>query len=177
MNESISLRAHLVHASPGRLRLRLDPIDLSNPRLRESEKRLTQQPGVRTVQANSLVGSVVVTYDEGEVRLEHILSTFEQSGVTVSTDLTQNGGASPVRPLDQTISSFFGSHDERVRRRTGGFLDLRTMIPAGLAVLAAREILAGRAVAAPWYALAWYAYSSYMHHRRPSESQNGRTTG
>src|SRR5260221_13593881 len=100
MNESITLRAHLVHASPGRLRLRFDPTDLSNPRLRETEKRLTQQPGVRTVQTNSLVGSVVVTYDEGEVRQEHILSTFEPSGITVSPDISQNGGAPTVRPLD-----------------------------------------------------------------------------
>jgi hypothetical protein len=56
-----------------------------------------------------------------------------------------------------------------------GRADLRTLLPVGLGALAVREVLSGRAVAAPWYVLAWYAFDSFTRFRQAPKNTDAPT--
>jgi hypothetical protein len=127
---------------------------------------MTVVPGVRSVQTNSLARSMVVTYDDRAVGLPDLLEAATRAGMRFVSEEENTSGTPGFRPVDQTIASFFRDADERVRESLGGAADLRTLVPAGLALLALREILAGRLVGAPWYALLWYSFDSFLKLRR-----------
>jgi hypothetical protein len=48
-------------------------------------------------------------------------------------------------------------------------------VPLSLAALAAREIFSGRATAIPWYALAWYAFDTFIKLKRPDDTADKRS--
>ncbi|MCA1668206.1 MAG: heavy-metal-associated domain-containing protein, partial [Thermomicrobia bacterium] len=54
-------QAHLIHAVPGRIRVHVP--GLSAPRERGIETRLRALPGVRSAQANTLTGNVLIRFD------------------------------------------------------------------------------------------------------------------
>jgi hypothetical protein len=165
----------VVHASPGRLRLRVPRGALSNGALHDAERTLTGLPGVREVRPNPLASSLLVRYDHSVVDAPALLAALVGAGLILPEEsAAQTAPADPSgSAMARAVEAFFGSADERVTRLTGGAADLRALVPLGFAVLAAREILAGRLGAAPWYTLAWWAFDSFVklhvpqQHRRP----------
>jgi hypothetical protein len=52
--------------------------------------------------------------------------------------------------------------DRALARATGGHLDLKLLVPLGLALLALRELMRqGELQSAPWHALLWYSYNLF----------------
>jgi hypothetical protein len=128
------------------------------------QHKLGDTPGVREVQAHPLASSLLVLYDPGTLDPAALRERLTQVGVWIAE-------APPPPPADrpsgsselgEAIAGFFGRADWKLLARSGGKLDLRTLVPVTLGVLALREILAGRIVAVPWYALAWYAADSFL---------------
>jgi hypothetical protein len=161
----------LVHASPGRVRLKLSEAALADPQVRGAEALLGSVPGIHAVRVNPWARSVTVTFDPAAVDPAGLFAAAEAAGVRVVVPPSPNGHA-PAPPGDGTemgtrIGSLFGRADRRVVRATGGIADLKALVPVGLTALAARELLAGRAGAAPWYVLVWYSYEIFTKPRRP----------
>ncbi|WP_153306874.1 heavy metal translocating P-type ATPase [Desulfonatronum thioautotrophicum] len=71
----------LVHAIPGRFRLRLDHVP-DQATLDMIQRGLTGHHGVREVRVSARTGSVLVFHDEG-VSLEKLLSLFQNQGLTL----------------------------------------------------------------------------------------------
>jgi hypothetical protein len=165
------VEVQVVHASPGRVRLRLSDAALSDPHVRGAEGLLASMPGIGQVRVNPWARSVTITYDPEAVDPAALFAAAEAAGVRVTAPSSPNGhGPSPPgdgTELGDRISSVFGRADRRVVAATGGIADLRTLVPVGLSALAAREILSGRAGAAPWYVLVWYAFEIFTKPRRP----------
>ena len=147
-NGRSTLSAELVHASPGRLRLRLRELDLAKPAIGRAREQLAAVPGVRDVQLNPLARSFVLLYDAKSSDIADLFAAIERSGIHVTPDSSVADRGLLSRPLDQSIEAFFGGADEKVRAKSEGFVGLRTLLPVGLAALAAREVLAGRLAAA-----------------------------
>ncbi len=177
MNGTPTLYTQLVHASPGRLRLRVRQEDLGSPTLRHAEQSLAALPGVRTVQLNPLARSVVLLYDESATDSSELIAAMGRSDIRVTPESERSSGGLGSRPLKDSIESAISYADNQVHEKSGGFVDLRTLVPIGLAAFAVRELLAGRLAAAPWYVLLWYSYSSYVNHRRQAERPRGRLDG
>ncbi len=160
--EPSELTYQVVHASPGRLRLRVPRAALENGALREAERALSGLGGVQQVRANPLASSLVVLYDRAAVDADAVLAALARAGLRLAesspVEVTFLEGGSA---LGRSVQDFFGGFDERVARLTGGTADLRTLVPLGLAALAVREIMAGRVAAAPWYTLAWWAFDAF----------------
>ena len=169
--ESNTLSVQVVHASPGRLRLRIPPAAPDTDALGTAERALTGVAGVQQVRPNALASSLVVHYDGGEVSVSVLLDALARAGLTVvdSSPPPAPAPAGDRSRVARSIESFFGSADGEVTRLTNGTADLRTLVPIGLGALALREILAGRVGAAPWYTLAWWAFDSFLQlHHRPA---------
>jgi hypothetical protein len=166
MDGTLIRPVRIVHASPGRIRVRIQPEDIGSPALDKAERALARVPGVRAVQTNPLARSLAVTYDHRVLGTEDLLAGAARAGFSFVAEPEDTVGTAKLRPIDETITTFFRDADEQVRGNLGGAVDLRTLVPAGLALLALREILAGRLVGMPWYVLIWYSFDSFLKLRR-----------
>jgi hypothetical protein len=160
------LVVRLVHASPGRIRAKVPREAFDGSALRETEVALLGVEGVHEVRRNPAASSVVVHYDPTVTSLTALLAAAQGSNVTLL--LPEDGAAaSPGEGGRRTtvaslLAAPFRTADQTVAQATDHHIDVRTMLPIGLAVLAAREVLSGRAHMAPWYTLAWWAFDSYL---------------
>jgi hypothetical protein len=67
-------------------------------------------------------------------------------------------------PIAEDLKNVISSFNEQVRQTTGGVVDLRLLVPAGLSALALRQILTRglELDEIPWYTLVWYAFDTFL---------------
>jgi hypothetical protein len=167
------LWVRLAHASPGRVRVRVDRAVPDAQALTIVEHALSEPSGRYRLQLNPSTRSLLIGFDPASQPVSQVLEAIEQSGVRLERP---EEGPPPELPSDRvalglTIDSVTGHLDQWVSERTHGGADLRTLVPVGFGVLALRELVSGRFVAVPWYALAWYAFDSYWKLRRPNPNE------
>lgn len=168
MTDAVELKVQLVHASPGRLRLRLPREAFASPALAKVEAVVTEQPGIRAVRRSPAASSVTITYDPDAVSLPELAAAVAATGVSIGMPEPPPWvGQADGGVIRRAVERLAGRADDRVTRASRGVADLRTVFPIALAALAVRELTSGRAVAAPWYVLAWYAFDSFLKLRRP----------
>jgi copper chaperone CopZ len=98
-NGSVHPHLHVVHATPGRVRLRAHNIKGKPQRAEEVERRLSAVPGVKHVEANPTTGSITVHYHRS------LLQEVESVGeVAASLGLIASGlGPEEVEALFKVI--------------------------------------------------------------------------
>ena len=167
----------VVHALPGRVRLKVRELR-DNPALAGAvQKRLAGIRGVHLVDSNAVTGSVLVHYvTEGTEVLEAICAALtplfpaldvEQFQTELTAFQAQlNPFANLVGgeriQLDRGISGLFGTLNTGVGNATGG-IDLRVLVPVGLAILGIRSLFVTDRLAVPtWYDFIWFAFGTYL---------------
>ena len=105
------VRCAVVHASPGRIRLRLQRDALDGDALGRTERALAAQAGIREVRANPLARSLLVAYEDRAAPPEQMLSLIERAGLVVQ------GQRAQFRPctLDATPLEEISTWAERYR--------------------------------------------------------------
>lgn len=95
-----------------------------------------------------------------EVQAE--LAAKPQAEVNATT--AQNQVANPKLPIGENLIDVISDLNEQVKQTTTGVVDLRSLLPAGLAALALRQLLSKglQLDEIPWYTLAWYGFDSFM---------------
>jgi hypothetical protein len=157
----------VVHAIPGRTRVRIDGLKRNPSVARRLAERLGALPGMRRVDVNPLTGTVLLVYDANDTRwLEELPEAAGVPGLDVASVRPQldapqqeprNGGA----PSTQ-VADFFGGLNQRVGNLTGGW-DLGIIVPALLVLLGLRSLFAGDKVRAPtWYDLLWFGFGTFV---------------
>lgn len=71
---------HYIHHVPGRLRIRSPLLKRDNERAKEAEEFLQSIEGVSSVRANTVTGSITLTYERDIVNSEVILDVAAQRG-------------------------------------------------------------------------------------------------
>jgi putative ubiquitin-RnfH superfamily antitoxin RatB of RatAB toxin-antitoxin module len=167
----------VVHALPGRVRLKVRELK-ENPALAGAvQKRLAGIRGVQLVDASPVTGSVLVVYvAEGSEVLEAVCGALtplfpalnvEQFQAELTAFQAQlrphaNAGSGDRIHLDRSISGFFGSVNSGVGSATGG-VDLKVLVPLGLVVLGVRSLFVTDRLAVPaWYDFIWFAFGTYL---------------
>lgn len=162
----------VVHAIPGRIRLKIAQVRDNPPLAAAVEEHLGRLPGVVRVEANAVTGSVLVLFQDGmattddslgllSARWPAELGTFELAAVNGSNGGSGNGhnGTSAV---DQRIVEFFGSLNQGVEQVTSG-VDLRLLVPLGLFFLGVRSLLFTEKLPGPnWYDFFWFSLSTFF---------------
>lgn len=160
--------ATISHSVPGRLRVRVDG-DTTGQRdeVLDAIKAISNRPGVDQVRSDRRTGSALVTYDPDELSLESaiallrnahtVLRTLAPPAVSSAIDSGLSDAAAVIRGGMRTA-------DGSVMRATRGIVDLRVLVPIGLAGLSARNLLRNGVglKAMPWYVLAYYAFDSFI---------------
>lgn len=171
-------RGRVVHAVPGRVRIKLQEGELDQEAGEELRSALTAMPGVDEVRVNHRTASVVIQYDRGDLDVEGLRKLARAANLLAldagGADLY--GQARPPSLTAQRIKRTFGEVDARLAEITNGRWDLRSVVPMLFGAMALRQIVRdfGQLQAAPWYVLAWYAFDSFWklneQHRRSEAS-------
>lgn len=174
--EHLEIRAAIVSASPGRVRLRL-PRSSRGPRLVQRVRDgLANRPGIERVDANESTGSVVVHFDQQAISPDGLLELIHDAGVVIEElnpfDVTEVFRARTRSTVATRISTTADHFDRQLALATGQKVDLRLLFPLGLFAFAVRQIaVAGLGLnQVPGYVLLWYAFDSFwkLHRELPN---------
>jgi hypothetical protein len=154
----------VVHAIPGRVRLKVAGIK-DNPGLAAAlEERLLGMDGIHRVEVNAVTGSILLLYDARE--REEVGQTLQP--LFPGLDLEEyerpvtNGDRPSPQPMGPRISGLFGSLNSGVGRVTGG-TDLKVLLPVTLFVLGVRSLLVSDKLRVPmWYDFLWFAFGTFL---------------
>ncbi len=152
--------ARIVHRLPGRLRFRFDRLGAAEQLLALAEK-MQACPGVRSVSANPLTGSLLILHATSDTEILRYAESHALFSVRpTSRDEAQPDAAAGLRALSQGV-----------RQVTGGAIDLDGFLLLVLTGLAIQQAIEGN-VMVPAAALLWNAYTlSRMPPLDPDRSQ------
>jgi hypothetical protein len=176
----------IVSHAPGRTRVRLHPEHRDPATLKQIEDGLSGRAGVGSVSTDARTGSVLIHYDARALARDDLRAVLRDVGVVAlglvgadeaREELGGERGPRGVAPHSSGAVSVLDALtdlDHRISRLTGGKVDLKLMVPAGLGLLALRQIAAnGLGLAqVPGYVLLWYTFDSFykLHQRKTAEA-------
>jgi hypothetical protein len=151
----------LIHAIPGRIRLKLDGIKGNPGQSRDIESRLGTVRGIHRVEASSLTGSVVATFDPALLEsLDFHFAVANALGIA----------ASDLNPeyLAKWYTNESNGMPSLAQDITGHW---RTLVPLALFVLGIRGVFAAQQLVFPqWYDYLWFAFGTYHALNPPAAS-------
>jgi len=164
----------VVHALPGRVRLKVAKVK-GNPVLaRQVEEKLAQVPGIRQVEVKPVTGSLLVHYDTDHlfslasmeilsVTLGELFPEIEVASLATGlASLAGNPGPGTGSPIAEHITDSFGTINTGIGKITGG-LDLKLLLPLALIFLGLRGLWTSEKVVSPsWSNLLWFGFASFV---------------
>jgi Heavy metal associated domain 2 len=179
----------VVHALPGRVRLRVAKVK-GNPALaRQAQGKLAKVPGIRQVEANPGTGSLLVHFDQDQllstasleilsVTLGELFPEIEVLALAAGlASLAENPGAgTDPAPMAASLTGSLKAANTRLAKLTGG-LDLKLLVPLTLIFFGLRRLWAAEKVASPsWFDYLWFGFASFvMLNRGLVEGEKGTT--
>jgi hypothetical protein len=156
----------VAHALPGRLRVQGRDLRFAEDFLADLGESLAEVEGIHHVQTTPRTGSLLVLYDPERIREEDLRRKIEElSEMRVVDPLDAGPGKSRVSRLTQAP---FRQINENIFRWTEGTLDLRSMVPIGLALYGTIKLLRfGPLPSIPWYTLYWWSFRTFVIFNRP----------
>lgn len=161
----------VVHRLPGRIRVQCPGLVGRPSAAFRMEEGVRALKGIRQATANPVTGSVLAVYDpqaqdEGAV-VGRMLRIAETTGIQ-GTDRPVPPAAPPQRTttlprLARAVEEPLDRVNTGVFRLTGGFMDLRYLMPlvfVGFGTV--RLVRQGPIPAIPWYLFFWWAYRLFL---------------
>lgn len=159
----------VVHALPGRVRLKIPRVK-ENPELaRQAQEKLSQVPGIKEVEANPATGSLLILYDlamlasvEALGPLGGIFADFfpEVSLEELMTGLQELKGVGAAAHTPGSLMGVFNTAGNPVPLPT---LNLNILLPLTLLFLGVRGLTMSKETAFPaWYDYLWFAFSTFV---------------
>jgi len=176
------------HASRGRVRIKV-PAAKSNPELlRQIRARFEGHPGIEAIDVKQSTGSVIICYDpEHHADVPSLFASLDKAGATPTAHMAPLAAVAapvhhrPANKLDAEINSieeeaeFLAEHshaarviveyikglDRQIKRSTNNNVDLKILVPVGLAAFTILEI--GVATATPiWVTLMLFSINHFV---------------
>src|SRR5215831_6831544 len=169
----------IVHFLPGRVRVKLPRLKGNAFLAGEIEHTLTALQGICHVETSTMTGSVLVLYEphllasldlEAVGRLTELAHTLGLSFEDVDMDALQHwlhtvaNGTRAETPtaLGNNITAFFDNVYTGMTKISGGWGELRTLVPLTLAFLGLRSLLLTDTPPFPtWYDYLWFAFGTF----------------
>ena len=161
--------AELVHHIAGRMRLRIPAAKGNAAKLREIQRSLPELAGVQSVEANAMLGTLVVRYDP------KLFTSFTASLTEFAREhslfaIAGQNAAPCVSNADRSLNRFLGSVNRAVQAGLGNAINLKELLPLAVGVYAL--FFVDKAVAAAqWLNWIQFAIDSYvdLHENEPVE--------
>jgi hypothetical protein len=176
----------IMHAIPGRIRLKVAQIR-DNPALAaQIQKRLGSVAGVQKIEANIRTSSLILLYDAAALSSPEGFRAFAEPLTALFPELTLPDfeawqslsthdvvGAAALPAVGGMIRSFFGDMNAKIDQATAGGIDLKVLVPLLLFGLSIRSLIKSEKLISPaWYDFLWFALGTYfMLNPKPDEGQ------
>jgi hypothetical protein len=181
--------ARAMHHVRGRIRLKI-PASRGNASLLEEIKRaIAPLEGVKRIDSNPVTGTLVIHYDpeihpefhetlsdHGERAGSYVLAPAEMSEVDeLAKQISEEADfLSQHSETARTIVEGFKSLDRSIKLGTGNAVDLKVLLPLGLAVYSFIEI--GLEASTPlWVTLGIFSFNSFLSLHAPDPKANTTT--
>jgi len=169
----------IVHFLPGRVRVKLPRLKGNASLAGEVERILTALQGICHVETSTMTGSVLVLYEScllasldleavgSLMELAHTLGLSFEDGDMDALQHWLHAAANGTRTetptaLGNNITAFFDNVNTGVTQITGGWGELRTLVPLTLAFFGLRSLLVTENLPFPtWYDYLWFAFSTF----------------
>lgn len=159
---------HVLHALPGRVRVRPEGLKGDGQRVNELRARLAKMDWIGRVEISQLTGSVLIHFNPAMGTAPDFLARMAEAlGSSIQPEdpdmqrllqAVQPGGG--VDHLEDP-PSLWEDLNARVSDATAGTADLRTMIPLTLLLLGLHRLTTDDKLALPaWQNYLWFAFSS-----------------
>jgi hypothetical protein len=175
----MALDAYVHHHIPGRLRLRIPAAKGEPDTLRAISSAIARAPGITQVEYNPITGSILIQYSPHYYRSLRALEA-NLSGPAAALVLTNPHGTNH-RPSHRyrvrgrslaarRIDAFFKQLDYEIRVATDNEVDLKFILPFGVAILG---LLALRysSTTPLWLTLLIFAFNSFLGLHAPTPSE------
>jgi hypothetical protein len=170
----------IVHCLPGRMRVRLPRLKGNASLAGDVERTLTALEGIQHVATSTTTGSVLILY------APHALTSLDSRATSALRALAgllglaveqvdtnalwswfQTGAngtdAEPPTACGDRLTACFTQLNAGMTQKTGGWGELRTLVPLMLACLGLRSLLFTDNLPFPtWYDYLWFAFSTFM---------------
>lgn len=160
--------AAIVHATSSRLRLRVegDPDEVGRV-LESVAGRAAEHPAITTVRTDPRTGSALLTWDPDEFDIEAATELCRKAHEALRQVVPPRIVGVVERPFSGAATRLvtrLSEANRSVHDASAGRVDLRFLVPAGFAALSIRQLLrtGPRLATMPWYALAYYAFDSFV---------------
>lgn len=141
--------AHVAHAVPGRVRIRIPSKRGDTEYFAKLQERLETFPAIIALRVNPKTGSVLIEYDDTS------LAQLKESTIESSLFSLEELDYEP-KAVWQRASSGFEVMDSRIKKLTRGDIDLRSVLFIGLVTMGIRQLTKGQ-VMGPAMTLFWQA--------------------
>lgn len=156
-------RGQVVHALPGRLRLRIPEHRNEPDYFAALEEQLGGCPGVTALRSNHRTGSVLVHHDPGH-DMDAILRWAAEHGL-----FTTEGQPAPSPTLRAVAQRGLARLDLRLLDQSGGTTDTPSLLMVVLLVLTLVQAARGQVLGSASTML-WYAFTLMRDQRGPSSA-------
>jgi hypothetical protein len=158
-------RLRVISHFPGRLRVRAAKFRVVPSTGVEVASRLAREPGVTSATPSPVTGSLLIVYDPRRTQLEQLLSVVVAEGRLSGIDVDEEEqDVNPMAPVPgERVRQVFRQVDSHVRRQVSGKIDLRTGIPATLALLGLGSLLVRPFAGPQWYHLVYWSCNFFVH--------------
>jgi len=163
----------IVHAIPGRVRLKVAQVRKNPTLASEIQTRLAATPSISQVEVNPLTGSVLMLYEAQDAASPDALRALAEplaalfpgfdlkDSVARQPSATDGAGAAPSLASD--VASFFAALNSEVKQMTGGNADLRILLPLTLFLFGVGGVLMSEKLPLPtWYDLLWFSLGTFF---------------
>lgn len=155
----------IVSRSPGRIRVRVAQTHREPETLTQIATALRSfATEIEQVRTNPATGSLTIYYDRDSGDLENTFVILQELGI-IASDVPAKASLTEKSTLATTVTTTMSELNQRVHQLTEGSIDLKSLLPSLLMIFAMRQLFAkgnSPAKIVPWYALAWYAFDSFM---------------
>ena len=180
----MAVDAYVHHHIPGRLRLRIPVAKGAEEALREISGALARAPGISRIDYNSITGSILIQYSPayyGNLRsLESGLSaaavpiTLNHSHSTHDELHHQHYKKNERSVAARKVDAFFKQVDHEIRSATDNEVDLKFILPFGVALLGLMA-LRYSSTTPLWLTLLIFAFNSFLGLHAPTPGELGIT--
>ncbi len=177
----MAVDAYIQHYLPGRLRLRIPAAKGAEDGLRELSSAIARAPGINQVEYNPITGSILIQYSPEHYRnLQSLEAGLSASAAPIAVNNShppqhrsqhqrhQRGRSVAARRVD----SFFRQLDSEIRDATDNEVDLKFILPFGVAVLGL-VALRYSSTTPLWLTLLIFAFNSFLGLHAPSPAELG----
>lgn len=166
---------HITSTTPNRTRVKLSQKRRNADEMARIVHALKEHPQIVDIRPNVNTGSIVIHHAEKDGNVDDIQAILQDLGIILGDVIDVpivEGKSGVAKDLTNAISDL----NQRVGQASGGFVDLRFLVPLGLGTLAIHQLLRNgwQIETVPWYVLAWYSFDSFikLHYTSDPEQKN-----